>query len=100
MRIPTSIKIHKLRKECKDPCFNSSEGNVSFPGFDSYNPNAREMNSDMYYKIKMMKEDMDQSIKIHELRKECKELIKSTEQKKSSSSKKKAHGSRDQRDSR
>ena len=84
-----SIKIHKLRKECKDPCFNSSEGNVSFPGFDSYNPNAREMNSDMYYKIKMMKEDMDQSIKIHELRKECKELIKSREQKKSSSPKKK-----------
>ena len=52
------------------------------------------MNSDMYYKIKMMKEDMDQSIKIHELRKECKELIKSREQKKSSSPKKKAHGSK------
>ena len=68
-----SIKIHKLRKECKDPCFNSCEGNVGFPCFNSYDPDAREMNSDMYYKIKMMKEDMDQSIKIHKLRKECKD---------------------------
>ena len=95
-----SIKIHKLRKECKDPCSNSREVDGGFPCFNSYDPNAREMNSDMYYKIKMMKEDMDQSIKIHKLRKECKGLTKSSEQKKFSSPKKKAHVSKgaDQRD--
>ena len=76
-----------------DPCFNSCEVNVGSSWFNSSNPNAREKNSevknsDMYYKIKMMKEDMDQSIKIHKIRKECKELIKSREQKKSSSPKK------------
>ena len=37
---------------------------------------------------------MDQSIKIHKLRKECKELIKSREQKKSSSPKKMVHASK------
>ena len=41
-----------------------------------------------------MKEDMDQSIKIHKLRKECKELIMSREEKKSLSLKKMVHGSK------
>ena len=76
-----------------DPCFNSCGVNVGFHCFNAYDPNAREKNSevensDMYYKIKMMKEDMDQSIKIQKLRKECKELIKSRNQKKSSFPKK------------
>ena len=57
-----------------DPCFNSCEANVGSPCFNSYHLTGRERNSDvensdMYFKIKMMKEDMDQSIKIHKLRK-------------------------------
>ena len=43
-----------------DPCFNSCEANVGSPCFDSYDPNARERNSDvensdMYYKRKTNK---------------------------------------------
>ena len=53
--------------------------------FNSNDPNAREKNYDIgnldvYYKLKRMKEDMVQSIAIHKLRKECKELIRSSVQ--------------------
>ena len=66
--------------ENMDHCFNSND------------PNAREKNYDIgnldvYYKFKRMKEDMDQSIEIHKLRKECKELIRSSTQTKSPSPK-------------
>ena len=36
----------------------------------------KDLDLDLYHKIKMMAEDLDQSLKIHKLRKEVRELMK------------------------
>ena len=49
---------------------------------------------DIYHKIKMMAEDLDQSLKIHKLRKEVRELIENENKKKDTNKDKKAKSKR------
>ena len=64
-----------------NPCFNCCDSKVGNPCSNLCDSCVRERdyyiyNSDMYYKLKMMKEDMELSIKIHKLRKEHKNGVK------------------------
>ena len=54
----------------------------------------KDLDLDLYHKIKMMAEDLDQSLKIHKLRKEVKELIENENKKKDTNKDKKAKSKR------
>ena len=54
----------------------------------------KDLDLDLYHKIKMMAEDLDQSLKIHKLRKEVRELIENENKKKDTNKDKKAKSKR------